>query len=108
MDLMERFFDRHSQARDAESLGKLDEAIKLYEQNISEGCLDVFPYEHLSKVYHNQKRYRDEIRVLERGIYVFRELVPKKRVDRELTLSKLDERLYKTRDLIKQHPELEK
>lgn len=63
--------ERNNEARDAEQEGKLDKAIKLYEQNIKEDYADEFAFERLMIIYRKQKEYKHELRVINRGIELF-------------------------------------
>lgn len=73
----------------------LDKAIALYEQNIAEGFDGNHPYDRLAIIYHKQKRYEDEKRVLKRGIDVFSTL---SRQDAQTKLQKFKDRLSKLED----------
>ena len=64
---------RNSEAREAEQDDNLAKAIKLYEQNIRENYADEFAYERLMIIYRKQKEYEKELRVIERGIEVFKQ-----------------------------------
>lgn len=57
---------------DAEKAGNIDEAIRLYEQNVASGFDGSHPYKRLSIIYRKQKRYDDEIRVLESAVKIFK------------------------------------
>ena len=63
--------ERNKEAREAEQEGKLDKAIKLYEQNIKEDYADEFAFERLMIIYRKQKEYKHELRVINRGIELF-------------------------------------
>jgi tetratricopeptide (TPR) repeat protein len=64
--------ERNNAARQAEQDGDIDKATGLYEQNIKENYADEFAFERLMIIYRKQKKYGDEIRVINRGIQVFR------------------------------------
>lgn len=64
---------RNSTGREAELNGHIESAIKLYEENVKDGFADPFAYERLMIIYRKLKRYKDEIRVIEKGIKVFSE-----------------------------------
>jgi hypothetical protein len=66
--------DRNAEAREAESNEDIETAIRLYEQNIKEGYPDPYAFDRLMILYRKQKQYRDELRVINRGIKVFTEL----------------------------------
>ena len=63
--------ERNDSARLAEQEDNLDRAIRLYEQNIKENYADEFAFERLMIIYRKQKEYKDELRVIKRGIELF-------------------------------------
>ncbi|TMI81941.1 MAG: hypothetical protein E6H10_10525 [Bacteroidetes bacterium] len=63
--------ERNNEARQAEQAGNLQKAIKLYEQNIKEAYADEYAFERLMIIYRKQKQYKDELRVINRGIDLF-------------------------------------
>ncbi|HEV8286537.1 MAG TPA: hypothetical protein VGQ09_19645 [Chitinophagaceae bacterium] len=63
--------ERNDTAKQAEKDGDVNKAIKLYEQNIKEDYADEFAFERLMIIYRKQKEYKDEMRVINRGIEVF-------------------------------------
>jgi tetratricopeptide (TPR) repeat protein len=70
-ELAKRTADRNAEGREAEAQDDVDAAIKLYEQNIKEGYADPFAFDRLMILYRKLKRYKDELRVINRGIKVF-------------------------------------
>ena len=64
-------------AAEAEANGDIDRAITLYEKNIKKGLADSFPFDRLLVIYRKQKRYKDELRVINKGIEVFTGLIEK-------------------------------
>jgi len=79
--------------------GQVDEAIKLYERNIEENFEGNHPYDRLAIIYRKRKQIDDEIRVLEKGIWVFENVVYKERGDRLPKLQKFKKRLVRARKL---------
>lgn len=65
--------ERNNAARLAEENENIDKAIKLYEQNINEDYADDFAFDRLMIIYRKQKQYKDELRVIKRGIDLFQE-----------------------------------
>lgn len=63
---------------EAEASGDLKTAAALYEQNIKRGIADSFPFNRLLVIYRKQKRYKDELRVINRGIELFTDQIEKK------------------------------
>jgi tetratricopeptide (TPR) repeat protein len=80
----------------AEKNDDSEEAIRLYEQNVSARFDGSHPYKRLAIIYHKQKRYDDEIRVLEVAVDVFSKL---KRQDVPKKLEYFKERLKKAKEL---------
>jgi hypothetical protein len=62
---------------EAEASGDIKTAIGLYEKNIKRGLADNFPFDRLMVIYRKLKRYKDELRVINRGIQVFTEQIEK-------------------------------
>lgn len=85
--------ERNLQALEYEKSGKIEAAIKLYEQNVAENFDGNLPYDNLSHIYRTQGKIDDEIRVLQRAVYVFENLVSKQRSDRLPKLEKFQKRL---------------
>lgn len=82
-----------------EKSGELEKAIELYEQNITEGFNGNHPYDRLAIIYRKLKKPEDEIRVLEKAIYVFN-IVNEDRGDRLAKLQKFNERLEKIKSKV--------
>jgi tetratricopeptide (TPR) repeat protein len=97
----EKQYQRNVKAKKLLSEGKIDEAIKLYEQNIKEECDGNHPYDQLANIYRKQNKIEDEIRVLEQAIYVFTNVVHKARADRLRKLERFKERLAEAKKLLK-------
>ncbi len=55
----------------AEAAGDMKAAVELYESSIKKGIADPFPFDRLLIIYRKQKKYKDELRVIKRGIEVF-------------------------------------
>ena len=91
--------DRNLRGIELEKLGKVDNAIELYELNVRDNDDGTHPYERLAIIYRRRKRVEDEISVLERGVWVFEHIVHEGRVDRLDKLHVLRKRLAKARAL---------
>ena len=61
----------HGAAAEAEGNTKL--AVELYENSIKKGIADPFPFDRLLVIYRKQRKFKDELRVILRGIEVFNE-----------------------------------
>lgn len=91
--------DRNLKGIDLEKEGKIDESIKLYEANIADNSEGNHPYDRLSIIYRKRNQIDDEIRVLEKGIWVFKNIVHEGRQDRLPKLRKFEVRLNKAMEL---------
>jgi tetratricopeptide (TPR) repeat protein len=69
----EEQFARLAVARELDRSGRLEEAIRIYEQLATDGCGHAHIYLRLAVIYRKSKRYDDEIRVMEKGLQVWRE-----------------------------------
>ncbi|HER23847.1 MAG TPA: hypothetical protein ENO17_02145 [Candidatus Atribacteria bacterium] len=87
--------NRNLKGIEFEKEGKIDEAIKLYEKNIKEEFEGSHPYERLAIVYSKKGSLEDEIRVLEKAVWVFENIVYKGRSDRLPKLDRFKKRLEK-------------
>jgi tetratricopeptide (TPR) repeat protein len=63
-----------TKARDAESAGKLEDAAALYEQLVKENISDEFVFDRLMILYRKLKLYKDELRIINKGIKVFEDI----------------------------------
>src|SRR4051812_39407419 len=52
----------------AEADGQPDLAITLYKKEIAGGCKNLTPYQRLMVLFRKQKKYKDELAVLNKGI----------------------------------------
>ncbi len=65
---------RNLRAIDLERLGRVDEAIELYEENVREGFRGNQPYDRLASIYRERGLIDEEIRVLQRAVWVLENL----------------------------------
>ena len=84
---------RNLEGIEFEKLGLIAEAIKLYEKNIETNFDGNHPYDRLAEIYRKEKDLLNEIRVLEKAIYVFENIVYSKRGDRLPKLERFKNRL---------------
>ncbi len=82
-----------------EKKGNIDKVIELYEMNVAENCMGNHPYDRLAIIYRKRKQYDDEIRVLNKAIWVFENVVNVRRADRIPKLNKFKLRLEKAEKL---------
>ena len=81
-----------------EKEGKVDLAIKLYEKNIAENFEGNHPYDRLAIIYRKRKDYQNEVRVLNKAIDVFSNLLfTSPRSDIKPKLEKFKKRLEKSK-----------
>ncbi len=55
--------DRNLKGKTLEKKGKIEEAVKLYEVNVTDRCPDMQPYDRLRIIYTNKKYYAEAIRI---------------------------------------------
>lgn len=96
----EIFYDMQQNASQFEKEGEIDKAIEIYEKMISCATDLPGPYNRLAILYRKLKRYHDEVRVLERAVYVYENIVFVYRGDRTSKLDKFKERLEKATQLL--------
>jgi len=60
--------ERNHRAQQMENTGRIEEAIQLYEANITDGFEGVFPYDRLRAIYTQRQDYENAIRVCETAI----------------------------------------
>lgn len=84
--------ERNKAANEAEEDGDLNKAIRFYEQNIREDYSDKLAFERLMIIYRKQKEYKNELRVIKRGIEVFQKNM-KERVKHSLARRVSDKKL---------------
>lgn len=99
MDTFDKQVERNLRGIQLEKEDKIEEAIELYEENIKENFDGNHPYDRLAVIYRKQRRIEDEIRVLEKAIWVFENVAYKERVDRLPKLEKFEKRLEEAKIL---------
>lgn len=62
---------RNNEGTAYEKLGREDEAIAVYEENIADGYPALHAFDRLMKIYRRRKDYKNEVRVIGRAIEVF-------------------------------------
>ena len=85
-------------AKKWEKEGKTDHAAVVYEYLILNDFEGSFPYDRLIIIYKKQKNQDEMIRVLERAVYIFENVVFKDRADR---LKKLEKYKHNLKELKK-------
>jgi hypothetical protein len=84
--------ERNKIAKEAEQAGDINKAVRFYEQNIGESYADKFAFERLMIIYRKEKEYKDELRVIKRGIEVFQQSF-KERIKHSLARRVSDKKL---------------
>ena len=64
-------------AEEEEQRGNIEKAIEYYEAAINEGRADELPYDRLMILYRKEKKYKDELRVINKGLKVFMDFYKK-------------------------------
>ena len=101
-NLYSKLVTRNINGTKYEKEGKVDLAIKLYEKNISENFNGSHPYNRLAIIYRKRKDYQNEIRVLNKAIEVFSNLMIKSTSSGiEAKLEKFKNRLDKSKNINK-------
>lgn len=99
MGNFDKQFDRNLKGIQFEKEGQVVKAITLYEANITENFEGNHPYDRLAIIYRKREQIHDEIRVLEKAIWVFENIVHKERGDRLPKLQKFRKRLEAAKKL---------
>jgi tetratricopeptide (TPR) repeat protein len=84
---------------EAEKVGQIDKAIEEYEKCIELQFEGNHPYNRLAIIYRKQGQYDDEIRVLEKAIWVFENVAYSLRCDVPKKLMHFKERLIRAQEL---------
>ena len=84
--------ERNRMGQEAEEAGDMNRAVRFYEQSIGEDYADKFAFERLMIIYRQQKEYKNELRVIKRGIEVFQKSM-KERVKHSLARRVSDKKL---------------
>src|SRR5690625_7138266 len=65
---LDQWFARNERAEQLEEEGRFDEALELYEANISEGCTISFTYDRAALIYRRFERRAGELEALRRAV----------------------------------------
>ena len=99
MNREDRQVERNLEGIKLEKKGETDKAIVLYEKNLKENFEGSHPYNRLAIIYRKRGQIEEEIKVLEKAIYLYENIVYKARVDRLVKLEKFKERLKKALEI---------
>ena len=100
MGSFDKQLERNLKGIELEKLNEIDQSLELYEKNIEENFEGNHPYDRLAIIYRKKKDIFNEIRVLEKAIYVFENIVFSQRGDRLPKLERFKARLEKARKLL--------
>ncbi|MEN2402591.1 hypothetical protein GKZ90_0022570 [Flavobacterium sp. MC2016-06] len=87
--------ERNLKAIEFEKAGEIEQAIALYEENVTEGFKGNHPYDRLATIYKNQIDLDNEIRVLEKAIVIYEEITIEDRLEGLPKLFRFKNRLEK-------------
>lgn len=90
---------RNNEGIHFEKKGHIDKARALYEVNIAENFEGSHPYDRLAIIYRKRNQIDDEIRVLEKAVWVFENILNKKRQDSLPKLDRIKKRLQKAQKM---------
>ncbi|MBA7573316.1 hypothetical protein ES708_15112 [subsurface metagenome] len=66
--------DKNNKGIELEKKGDIENAIKLYEQNVTDEFFGTHSYDRLAIIYRKRKQFDDEIRILKRKISIFEKI----------------------------------
>ncbi len=87
--------ERNLKGRELEKQGDTQSAIQLYEQNIADEVDTPHPYNRLAIIYRKQKRFDDEIRVIEKALKAYREIEQNKKWEGQLVKARENQKEQK-------------
>jgi len=73
-EILDIMINRNNKGIELEKKGDIENAIKLYEQNVADEFFGTYPYDRLAIIYRKRKRFDDEIRILKRKISIFEKI----------------------------------
>jgi len=73
-EILDIMVDRNNKGIELEKKGDIENAIKLYEENVADEFFGTHPYDRLAIIYRKRKQFNDEIRILKRKISIFEKI----------------------------------
>ena len=73
-EILEIMVDKNNKGIELEKKDDIENAIKLYEQNVADEFFGTHPYDRLAIIYRKRKQFDDEIRILKRKISIFEKI----------------------------------
>jgi len=81
-EILDIMVDRNNKGIELEKKGDIENAIKLYEQNVADEFWGRHPYDRLAIIYRRRKQYDDEIRIIRKAIEIIGDTKYKKRLEK--------------------------
>jgi tetratricopeptide (TPR) repeat protein len=78
MKVARHYTDYIEKAREAENEGDVQKAIELYEDAIAQHPVVELPYTRLMILYRKEKKYKDELRIINKALAVYKEYYDEK------------------------------
>ena len=85
-----------SEAKEAEIAENFESAIYLYKEAIATDSLNEQAYDRLMMIFRKQKKYKNELDIIKKGIKVFEGFYNSKKTRRSRTITEISNRLNKT------------
>ena len=73
-EILDSMVDSNNKGIELEKKKDIENAIKLYEQNVADEFFGTHPYDRLAMIYRKRKQFEDEIRILKRKISIFEKI----------------------------------
>ena len=80
--------NRNNKGIELEKKGDIENAIKLYEQNVADEFFGTYPYDRLTIIYRKRKQFDDEIRIIKEAIEIIGDTKYKERLEKAKILKK--------------------
>lgn len=99
MHIAKTYKELIAEAKEAEANNELQKAAKFYESAIKQEPHEEYPYDRLMVIYRKQKKYEEELKLIDKGIAAFENLYRKKSekiVSKNKTAEKLSKSLAKS------------
>ncbi len=73
-EIEDTMVNRNLKGIELEKKGNIEDAVKLYEQNVADEFDGTHPYNRLAIIYRKKRQFDDEIRVLKKAIQIFEDI----------------------------------
>jgi len=81
-EILDIMVDRNNKGIELEKKEDIENAIKLYEQNVADEFFGTHPYDRLAIIYRKRKQFDDEIRIIKKAIEIIGDAKYKKRLEK--------------------------